>query len=142
MRLGLILLLSLLLHILIPSIFIPSVFLGVLSIYILARQYWLVLIWGIIIMLMLQLSSLTPWWQFILYYSIWGIGVYFSSIFLDKSWPVQGIMATVSLIIANLIWNGFNIDYINVAIYTIINGFGIAISMYLAEKLKVYEQFI
>ncbi len=139
MLLGLILLLSLFLHIVIPSIFMPLFFLGILSIYILARQYWTVFIWIIIIILILQLSSLTPWWQFSLYYFVWSLGVYISSIFLDKGWPVQSIMATVSLIIVNLIFNGFNVDYMNIGIYTIVNGIAIAVVLYIAEKLKIYE---
>lgn len=142
MILGFILLLSVFLHIVIPSIFMPLFFLGILSIYILSHQYWTVFIWLIIIILILQLSSLTPWWQFSLYYFVWSLGVYISSIFLDKGWPVQSIMATVSLIIVNLIFNGFNVDYINIGIYTIVNGIAIAIVLYIAEKLKIYEQFI
>jgi len=142
MLLGLILLLSLFLHIVIPSIFMPLFFLGILSIYILARQYWTVFIWIFIIILILQVSSLTPWWQFSLYYLLWSLGVYISSISLDKGWPVQSIMATVSLMIVNLIFNGFNVDYINIGIYTIVNGIAIAIVLYIAEKLKIYEEFI
>jgi endonuclease/exonuclease/phosphatase (EEP) superfamily protein YafD len=142
MLLGLILLLSLFLHIVIPSIFMPLFFLGILSIYILARQYWTVFIWIFIIILILQVSSLTPWWQFSLYYLLWSLGVYISSISLDKGWPVQSIMANVSLMIVNLIFNGFNVDYINIGIYTIVNGIAIAIVLYIAEKLKIYEEFI
>jgi endonuclease/exonuclease/phosphatase (EEP) superfamily protein YafD len=142
MLLGLILLLSLFLHIVIPSIFMPLFFLGILSIYILARQYWTVFIWIFIIILILQVSSLTPWWQFSLYYLVWSLGVYISSISLDKGWPVQSIMANVSLMIVNLIFNGFNVDYINIGIYTIVNGIAIAIVLYIAEKLKIYEEFI
>ncbi|MGA1050190.1 MAG: hypothetical protein ACO3TG_01735 [Minisyncoccia bacterium] len=142
MLLGLILILSLFLHIIIPSIFIPLFFLGILSIYILARQYWTSFIWMIIIILILQLSSLTPWWQVSLSYIIWSLGVYISSIYLDKGWPVQSIMATISLLISNLILNGFNIDYTNIGIYTIINGISIAIILYIAEKFKIYEQFV
>jgi hypothetical protein len=68
--------------------------------------------------------------------------MYISSISLDKGWPVQSIMATLSLVVVTLIFNGFNVDYISVAIYTIINGIAIAIVLYTAEKLKVYEQFV
>jgi hypothetical protein len=142
MILGLILLLSLFLHIVIPSIFMPLFFLGIFTIYILSKQYWTTFIWLIIIILILQISSLTPWWQFSLYYFVWSLGVYISSIFLDKAWPVQSIMATVFLIIVNLIFNGFNVDYINIGIYTIVNGIAIAVVLYIAEKLKIYEQFI
>jgi hypothetical protein len=48
-------------------------------------------------------------------------------------------MATVSLIIVNLIFNGFNVDYMNIGIYTIVNGIAIAVVLYIAEKLKIYE---
>lgn len=142
MLLGLILLLSIFLHILIPSIFIPLFFLGILNIYILARQYWTSLIWIIIIILILQLSSLTLWWQISIYYVIWSLGVYISSISLDKSWPVQSIMATFFLLISSFTINGLNSDYMDITIYTLINGLGIAIVLYLAEKFKIYEKFV
>jgi hypothetical protein len=120
----------------------PLLFLGILSIYIINRQYWAVCMWIMIVVIILQLFSLTPWWQLGLYYFVWSILVYISSIYLDKGWPVQSIIATVSLMIVNLIFNGFNVDYINTSIYTIVNGVGIAIILYIAEKLKLYEQFV
>lgn len=142
MLLGVILLFSLLLHIVIPTILSPLFFLGILSIYILGNQYKTVFIWIIIIVSILQLSSLTPLWKLSLYYILWSLFMYISSISLDKGWPVQSIMATLSLVVVTLIFNGFNVDYISVAIYTIINGIAIAIVLYTAEKLKVYEQFV
>ncbi len=142
MVLSLILLLGIFLHIIIPSIFFPLFFLGTLIVYILDRQYWALLIWNIIIVLILQVSSLTPWWQFALYYFLWSTFVYIGSITLDKSWPVQSIMATIFLSFSHLILNKFNIDYINWGIYTSVNGIGIGIVLYMAEKLKVYEKSI
>lgn len=142
MLLSILLLLSLVLHILIPTVFVPLFFLGILSIYILGKQYLPALIWVVIIVLILQISSITIWWQLGLYYLLWSIGVYISSIFLDKSWPVQSIMATLFLLIANFILNGINIDYMNITIYTLINGLGIAILLYIAEKSKIYEKFV
>jgi hypothetical protein len=142
MILGILLLLSLVLHILVPTVFVPSFFLGILSIYILGKQYLPALIWIVIILLILQISSITIWWQLGLYYLLWSIGVYISSIFLDKSWPVQSIMATLFLLIANFILNGSNIDYINITIYTLINGLAIAAVLYMAEKYKIYEKLI
>jgi len=142
MLLSISLLLSLVLHILIPTVFVPLFFLGILSIYILGKQYLPALIWIVIIVLILQISSITIWWQLGLYYLLWSIGVYISSIFLDKSWPVQSIMATLFLLIANFILNGINIDYMNITIYTLVNGLGIAIVLYIAEKSKIYEKFV
>jgi len=142
MLLSISLLLSLVLHILIPTVFVPLFFLGILSIYILGKQYLPALIWIVIIVLILQRSSITIWWQLGLYYLLWSIGVYISSIFLDKSWPVQSIMATLFLLIANFILNGINIDYMNITIYTLVNGLGIAIVLYIAEKSKIYEKFV
>jgi len=142
MLLSILLLLSLVLHILIPTVFVPLFFLGILSIYILGKQYLPALIWVSIIVLILQISSITIWWQLGLYYLLWSIGVYISSIFLDKSWPVQSIMATLFLLIANFILNGINIDYMNITIYTLVNGLGIAIVLYIAEKSKIYEKFV
>lgn len=142
MLLSILLLLSLVLHILIPTVFVPLFFLGILSIYILGKQYLPALIWVVIIVLILQISSITIWWQLGLYYLLWSIGVYISSIFLDKSWPVQSVMATLFLLIANFILNGINIDYMNITIYTLINGLGIAILLYIAEKSKIYEKFV
>lgn len=142
MILAILLVLSLILHIIIPSIFIPLFFLGILSIYIIAKQYLTACIWIIIIVLILQISSLTLWWQLGLLYLLWSSGVYMASIFLDKGWPVQSIMATFFFLISNLIINGLNIDYINIAIYTFINGIGIATVLYMAEKFKIYEEFV
>jgi len=142
MLLSISLLLSLVLHILIPTVFVPLFFLGILSIYILGKQYLPALIWIVIIVLILQRSSITIWWQLGLYYLLWSIGVYISSIFLDKSWPVQSIMATLFLLITNFILNGINIDYMNITIYTLVNGLGIAIVLYIAEKSKIYEKFV
>ncbi|MEY2986141.1 MAG: hypothetical protein RJB24_370 [Candidatus Parcubacteria bacterium] len=142
MALAILLLLSLFLHIIMPTVFVPLFFLGILSIYILSKQYLTAFIWIIIIVLVLQMSSLTLWWQLGLYYLIWSVEVYVSSIFLDRGWTVQSIMATFFLFISNLSLNGVNIDYINIIIYTLINGIGIAIVLYTAEKFKVYEKII
>lgn len=142
MAIAILLLLSLFLHIIIPTVFVPLFFLGILGIYILAKQYLTAFIWIIIIVLALQISSLTLWWQLGLYYFCWSLGVYISSVFLDKGWAVQSIMATFFLLISNLILNGINIDYMNITIYTLINGLGITVILYVAEKFKIYEKFI
>jgi hypothetical protein len=142
MLLGLTLAISVLLHILIPSIFLPLFFLGILVVFILSKQYWSVFIWCIIIILLIQVSSLTPWWQNSLYYAIWILCMYISSISLDKGWLVQSIIATISLLISNLIVNGFIINYMSLVIYALVNGLGIAIVLYTAEKLKIYEKIV
>lgn len=142
MLLGLTLVISIFLHILIPSIFLPLFFLGILAVFILSKQYWSVLIWCIIIILLIQVSTLKPWWQNSLYYFIWILCMYISSISLDKGWPVQSIIATIALLISNLIVNGLSVDYISLCIYTLVNGFGIAIVLYIAEKLKIYEKIV
>lgn len=142
MLLGLTLVISIFLHILIPSIFLPLFFFGILAVFILSKQYWSVFICCIIIILLIQVSTLTPWWQNILYYAIWILCVYISSISLDKGWPVQSIIATIALLISNLIINGFSIDYMSLGIYTLVNGLGIAIVLYTAEKLKIYEEIV
>lgn len=139
MRLSLILVASLLLYILIPSVFTPALFLGVLAIYIFARQYIVFLICLIIIVITLSFTSLTPLWEAALYYSLWSLGVYLSSIFLDKSWAVQSIIATIWLMLCKFIITGFMLDSMHIIIYILVNGIGIAIFLYFAEKLKIYE---
>jgi hypothetical protein len=139
MQLGLILLLSLFTYILMPSIYNPAIFLGILAVYILARQYLLFGIWLITIILVLSSFSLTSWWQLGINYILWSIGVYMSSVFLDKSWAIQSIIATLWLMFCKFIITGFSIDYMNLIIYTIFNGLAIAICLYIAEKLKIYE---
>lgn len=139
MRLGLILLLSLFVNILIPNIFNPAIFLGILAIYILARQYAVFFIWLIIIVVSLGEFSLTPWWELAIYYIIWSIGVYMASVFLDKSWAIQSMIATLWLMFCKFIMSGLVIDYTSLIIYTLINGIAIAICLYFAEKFKVYE---
>jgi hypothetical protein len=91
---------------------------------------------------LIQVSTLTPWWQNSLYYAIWILCIYISSISLDKGWPVQSIIATIALLISNLIVNWFSVDYISLGIYTFVNGLGIAIVLYTAEKLKIYEKIV
>ena len=134
------LLFSLFLNILVPSIFNPALFLGILAVYILSRQYWLVFLSLVIIIFSLQAFSLTNWWEITLYYSIWSLGVYFASTFLDKSWAVQSIIAGIWLFIIKFILSSFSIDYLDLGIYVIFNTIGIAIVLYSAEKLKLYEQ--
>jgi hypothetical protein len=141
MRLVFIMILTLILYILIPSLYTPALFLGILAIYILSRQYWLVVIWLIIIVFILQISTLMKWWELALYYFIWSFGVYVISIFLDKSWAVQSTLAIIWLFLAKLIMNGFVISYMDLFIYTFVNAIGIAVSLYFAEKLKLYEKF-
>lgn len=139
MRLSLILIASLFLYILIPSVFTPALFLGVLAIYIFARQYIVFLIWLIIIVITLSFTSLTPWWEVALYYSLWSVGVYLASIFLDKSWAVQSIIATIWLMFCKFIITGLALDYMYIISYILVNGIGIAIFLYFAEKIKIYE---
>lgn len=139
MWLVLIFILSLFLYIQIPSIYTPSLFLGILAVYIVNKQYWLIGFGLAIIVLFLQMTSLENWWEIAIYYSLWSLGIYFASILLDKSWAVQSIIATIWLIICKLILSGFMVDYMNIIIYTIVNGIGIAIFLYFSEKLKIYE---
>jgi hypothetical protein len=141
MFLGIILLLGLFIHIYIPLIWVPLLYLGPLIIYILAKQYWTVMIWLIIIVLVLQQTSITLWWHNALYYGIWLLGVYIASIFLDRGWAVQGILATVFLITSKMIIIGIPKDYWNLLIYTVINGVTITIFLYIADKYKIYEEF-
>lgn len=140
MKLILILLASLFINIYIPSIYMPTLFLGVLIIYILSRKYVLFLISLLGIIFVLQSFSLTRWWEIALYYCFWSLGIYMFSIFLDKSWIVQSIIATVWLFLCKFIVSGFNLDYLSLTIYTLVNFIGIIIFLYLAEKLKLYEQ--
>lgn len=139
MRLSLILIASLFLYILIPSVFTPALFLGVLAIYIFARKHIVFLIWFIIIVITLSFTSLTPWWEVALYYSLWSVGVYLASIFLDKSWAVQSIIATIWLMFCKFIITGLALDYMYIISYILVNGIGIAIFLYFAEKIKIYE---
>lgn len=139
MRLSLILIASLLLYILIPSVFTPALFLGVLVIYIFARQYIVFLIYFIIIVISLSFTSLNPWWELGLYYALWSVGVYLASIFLDKSWAVQSIIVTIWLMLCKFIMTGFILDFMHIIIYILVNGIGIAIFLYFADKLKIYE---
>ena len=141
MFLGIIILLGLWLHIYVPLIWVPILYLGPLIIYILAKQYWTVMIWLIIIVLVLQQTSITLWWHNALYYGIWLLGVYIASIFLDRGWAVQGILATVFLITSKMIIIGIPKDYWNLLIYTVINGVTITIFLYIADKYKIYEEF-
>jgi len=141
MFLGIIILLGLCLHIYVPLIWVPILYLGPLIIYILAKQYWTVMIWLIIIVLVLQQTSITLWWHNALYYGVWLLGVYIASIFLDRGWAVQGILATVFLITSKMIIIGIPKDYWNLLIYTVINGVTITIFLYIADKYKIYEEF-
>jgi hypothetical protein len=99
------------------------------------------MIWLIIIVLVLQQTSITLWWHNALYYGIWLLGVYIASIFLDRGWAVQGILATVFLITSKMIIIGIPKDYWNLLIYTVINGVTITIFLYIADKYKIYEEF-
>lgn len=142
MKLNLLLLFSLFLYIIIPNVFIPAIFLGILAFYIINRQYFLTIIWLFIIIAVLQSFSLTQWWEFAGYYSFWSLGVYFSSIFLDKSWAVQSIIISLWLFLSKFIFNSFTVDYLNITVYALMNAFSISIFLYFAEKLKLYEEFI
>jgi hypothetical protein len=140
MFLGIIILLGLFLQVYIPMTWLPLLYLGPLVIYILAKQYWTVVIWLSIIILVLQQTSITLWWYNVLYYGIWILGVYIASIFLDKGWAVQAILATVFLIISKIIIIGIPQDYLNLTIYTLINGIAITIFLYIGDKYKIYEE--
>lgn len=140
MLLGIILLLGLFIHIYIPLIWVPLLYLGPLAIYILAKQYWTVVIWFLIIVMVLQQTSITVWWHNALYYAIWILGVYIASLFLDRGWAVQGILATVFLVMSKIIITGIPQDYLNLAIYTLINGLAITIFLYIADKYHMYEE--
>jgi hypothetical protein len=140
MFLGIILLLGLFIHIYIPLIWVPLLYLGPLAIYILAKQYWTVAIWFFIIVMVLQQTSITVWWHNALYYALWILGVYIASLFLDRGWAVQGILATVFLVMSNIIITGIPQDYLNLAIYTMINGLAITIFLYIADKYHMYEE--
>lgn len=140
MFLGIILVIGLFIHIYMPLIWIPLLYLGPLAIYILAKQYLTVAIWLIIIVLVLQQTSITIWWHNAVYYGIWALSVYIASIFLDRGWAVQGILATVFLVISKIIITGIPQDYLNLAIYTMINGLAITIFLYIADKYHMYEE--
>ena len=58
MVLGIIILLGLCIHIYVPLIWVPILYLGPLVMYILAKQYWTVMIWLIIIVAAKNTSSI------------------------------------------------------------------------------------
>ncbi|MEY3470994.1 MAG: hypothetical protein RLZZ223_344 [Candidatus Parcubacteria bacterium] len=142
MFLSLTLFLGILLHIWAPSPFMPILFLGPLAIYVLARKYWVIIIWITTITLMLSISSLTPWFISLLLYVVWCFSFYIISLFIERSWPVQSIFAVICLLVANLIVYGVSIDYILLVIYIIINSIFITLFLYLAEKYNFYERYV
>lgn len=142
MKLGFIIILTLLLYIKVSSIFTPALFIGPLAIYILSRQYWSVFIWLITIILVLDYYSLNTFWELALFYSVWSISLAIISKFIERRWSVQSIVAIFLLVVYKIIFSGFQFDYINIGVYGLVNGVGIIIFLYLAEKLNIYEKII
>jgi len=142
MKLGFIIILTLFLHIKVSSIFNPALFLGPLAIYILSRKYWVVFIWLITIILVLDYYSLNTFWELASFYFIWSISLAIISKFIERRWSVQSIVSIFLLVFYKLIFSGFQIYYINIGIYGLVNGIGIIIFLYLAEKLNIYEKII
>lgn len=142
MLLSFTLFLSILLYMWTPSLFMPAIFLGPLAIYVLGRKYFVVIIWIAIITLLLEISSLTPWWTFLLFYGGWCLSFYILSLFIERIWPVQSIFAILCLLFTSFILYGTKVDYLNLAIYILVNSVCVTIFIFAAEKFNLYEKYI